>query len=168
MTVLQAVYNGERIQVLDTEKLAEFKRSCVKGRMIAMTLSYWEDARSRAQQGLAHEMLGRYARATGTAMQVIKDRIKYELGHWIPLHRIESGDVDPPSWRGKIIDVHRIDSTARVHLDLSLILLRSEADYTVTMERDLIDRVIYECQENDVDIEDILHTLLELNKEGKK
>jgi hypothetical protein len=116
---------------------------------------------------LLHELLGRHARAEGVQMQWLKDRIKYDLGHYIPMHRIYAGDVEPPSWRGKIIDVHTLDKSARVHQELSLILLRSEADYTRAMERDFIDRVIYECQESGTDIDDILRTLHELNKEEK-
>lgn len=166
MTVIQAFFDGSAIHVIDKEKMAEFKRSCVKGRMIAMTLEYWEDARTSRQQSLLHSLLGRYARTIGVGMQWLKDRIKTDLGYWLPADKIMDGTVDMPSWRGKFIDLHTI--YPELHPEWSLILLRSESDYTVAMERDFVDRVIYECQENDVDIEDILQTLHELNKEGKK
>lgn len=166
MTVIQAFFDGAAIHIIDKEKMAEFKRSCVKGRMIAMSLEYWEDARTRRQQGLAHEMLGRYARATNQAMQWLKDRIKVDLGYWIPMDKIVDGTIDMPDWRGKPVDLHEFYPS--LHPELSVILLRSEATYTTRMEGDLIDRIIYECQENGVDIEDILRTLAELNQEGKR
>jgi len=164
--VLQAVYNGERIQVLDTDKLTDYKRRCTKGLMLAMSIEPWKEARTRRQQGLLHELLGRHARQENVQMQWLKDRIKYDLGYWIPLHKIESGNVDPPAWRGKLVDVHAIYPSVRVHSELSIILLRSEADYTTSMEKDFIDRVIYECQESGTDIDDIMRTLHELNQEG--
>jgi hypothetical protein len=162
--VLRATYTGTGLKVLDKEKLEEFKAQCSPGLVYAMILEPWEDARTRRQQGLLHQLLGRHARAEGVQMQWLKDRIKYDLGYWIPADRVLSGEVEPPSWRGKIIDAHTI--YPELHPDGYRVLLRSEADYSKSMERDFIDRVIYECQESGTDIDDILRTLHELNKEG--
>lgn len=162
--ILQATYTGTGLKVLDKEKLEEFKANCQPGMVYAMTLSPWEDARTQKQQGLLHELLGRHARQEGTTLQWVKDRIKIDLGYYVDAEKILSGEKKAPSWRGKFIDLN--DIYPHLHPEGSWILLRSEADYTKPMERDFIDRVIMECQESGTDIDDIMRTLHELNKEG--
>jgi len=165
MTTVQAVYDGQNIRVLDTDKMAEYKRTLVEGRLLAMTLEYWEDARTRRQQGLTHEMLGRYARKINMAMVKLKDRLKTDLGYYRPVHKVLDGTLDLPEWNHRTVDLHAFYPDQ--YPSMSLIFLRSEATYTKRMEGELIDRIIAECKDNEVYIDDILRTLAELGGQSQ-
>lgn len=160
---VQATYKRGHVVPEEPERIAEWKVQLEEGAAVAVTFELWSEARTRRQQALLHELLGRYAREIGESLQSLKDRIKVDLGFWLPADKILLGELDPPTWRGKFVDLHAF--YPELHAEMTLILLRSEADYTKHMEGEFVDRVIYECQENHVDIEDILQTLSELSNE---
>lgn len=84
---------------------------------------------------------------------MVKIRWKVDQGHYLPADKILSGEIDPPEWRGKFVDLH--DVYPQLHAERTIVLLRSEADYTTRMENDLIDYAIDSCHGSGVDISDI-------------
>ena len=151
MTV-KAVYDGRNIVPQEPDRIAEYKRSLNEGAVLAMTMEPWEDRRTRAQQGLLHEMLGRLAREQGMSLEVVKVQLKIELGYYIPLDKLA---LARPKWRGRIVDLASVyDGDPETY-----VFLRSEADYTKRMEGEFIDRVMVACSEAGVDISDIMEAL---------
>ncbi|MCH8517489.1 MAG: hypothetical protein LAT68_14280 [Cyclobacteriaceae bacterium] len=119
-----------------------------------MSLEPWDDKRTPSQQGLLHEMLGRLGREQGMTLEVVKTQLKVDLGYYVPAERILSGEV-VPKWRGRFVDLADVYEG----YPMTLVFLRSEADYTRKMEGEFIDRVMLACDEAGVRIDDIRETI---------
>ena len=154
---LKAVYDGKHIIPQDPELLQSYKAGLRPGAALAMTLEPWETRRSRSQQGLLHEIIGRYARANREALDTVKIRWKVDLGYYLPADKILSGDVAMPSWRGRWHDLH--DTYPELHDKRTIVFLRSEADYTKRMENEFIDYAIAACESSGVDVQDIIRSM---------
>ena len=155
--IVKAEYDGRSIRPLDPQAIADFKRDLKTGDQLTMQIERAEKTRSRLQQGLFHKILGRYARAMGESSESVKIRWKVDLGYWLPAAKLLSGELDLPSWRGAWIDLH--DVYPMLHAERTIAFVRSEADYTKKMSSELSEYAIQHCQENDVDIDDILREL---------
>lgn len=160
--VVECIYTGRNIVPQDQDKMRQYKMALVDGERLIMTLDRWEDYRTKAQQGLLHELLGRYARAEGESIESVKIRLKVDLGHYLPGDKLLQGEIDAPSWRGRFIDLHTV--YPHYYAERTFVFLRSEADYTKRMENEFIDYVISVCGESGVDIEDIVKQLQEARK----
>ena len=156
MTV-RAIYNGRQIVPQDQAAIATWKAKLKTGETVLLTFETAERARTRLQQGLLHELLGRYARAMGESLETVKVRTKCDLGHYVPADKVLSGELDMPAWRGRFVDLHEV--YPELHGEASIVFLRSEADYTTRMEAEFVDRVMAMCSENGVDIGDIMEQL---------
>ena len=131
--VVECIYTGRNIVPQDQDKMRQYKMALVDGERLIMTLDRWEDYRTKAQQGLLHELLGRYARAEGESIESVKIRMKVDLGHYLPGDKLLQGEIDAPSWRGRFIDLHTV--YPHYYAERTFVFLRSEADYTKRMSR---------------------------------
>ena len=156
ITVEGGVLNGN-IRVTEQTRLQEWKQRLEPGTRLAITFELFEDARTRRQQRLLHELLGRYARALNQSLEHVKMEFKLDLGHWVPWEKIASGELKLPTWRGAPVDLHA--HKPEYYPTRTIAYVRSEADYTKQMEGEFIDTVISACADNDVYVGDILATL---------
>ncbi len=154
---LQAVYDGVSIRPVAPERLKAYKQGLQQGAKLSMILEPWQATRSRSQQGLLHEIIGRCARATGYKLDALKMQCKVDLGYYVPAPAILSGDVDPPSYRGQFVDLH--DVYPAMHSKGTIAFVRSESSYTKKMEGEFIDYMQFYAIENGVDIDDILEAM---------
>lgn len=154
---VQAVYKGGRINVKEPGRLTAWKARLDEGVSIAVTFEQWEEARSRRQQRLLHELLGRYARQMNDNMGRVKMEFKIALGHWLPADKLLNRIVEFPKWKGEWVDLHSIDPF--LYIEGTFAFVRSESTYTRRMEIEFIDTVIAACSDNGVYIDDILETL---------
>lgn len=154
---LKTTYDGRHIVPDDPTLLASYKAGLAPGAKLAMTLEPWDTRRSRQQQGLLHEIIGRYARANREALDGVKIRWKVDLGYYLPADKLLSGELSLPAWRGRWHDLH--DTYPDVHPVRTVVFLRSEADYTKRMENEFIDYAIASCEASGVDVEDILRSM---------
>lgn len=154
---VQAEYRSGRVHVLEPERLAAWKSRLEEGSQLAMTFELWEDARTRRQQRLLHELLGRYARAMNDNLGRVKMEFKVGLGHWLPAEKLLTRAVDFPAWKGEWVDLHNVNPF--FHAEGTYAFVRSESTYTKRMEGELIDAVLAACAENGVYVDDILETL---------
>ena len=120
----------------------------------AVTIEPWDAHRSRHQQNLLHELIGRYARAQREPLAVCKMRMKVDLGYYIPASVLLSGEVDFPTWRGQWVDLHSVYPL--MHEERTIAFVRSESSYTKSMEKIFIDYAIELCEGSGVNIDDIL------------
>ena len=150
---LKAVYDGKHIIPQDPELLQSYKAGLRPGAALSMTLEPWATRRSRQQQGLLHELLGRCARRTGYTLEALKAQCKVDLGHYVPADKVLSGELAMPGWRGRFIDLHTV--YPEMHAPLTVVFLRSEADYTKPMEAEFINMVLDYAHANEVDVGDI-------------
>ena len=157
---VKARYDGTHIVPQDIKALEDYKARLSPGAVLAITFELWEDRRSRLQQGLLHELLGRLAREQGMSLEAVKVQLKCDLGYYVPAEKLLSGDV-LPKWRGRFVDLAQVYDG----YPTTYIFLRSEADYTRTMEGELIDRTMLACDETGVDIEDVRRTLSEAHND---
>jgi hypothetical protein len=157
--VVQAIYDGRSIKPLDREvgRLDAYKQGLTKGDRITLQFDKTSEVRTRLQQGLFHELIGRYARAMGESMADVKLRMKADLGYWLPADKLLAGEIPLPKWRGSWTDLHELYPL--LFTERYIVFLRSEADYTRKMSSELTEYAIKYCQENGVNIDDILHTL---------
>ena len=156
MTV-KAIYDGQHIKPIEYDRLIEFKATLTRDQVLALTVEPWDERRTRRQQALLHELLGRYARTNGEPLSVVKIRFKVDLGYYVPIDRLPPTGDYVPSWRGAFVDLH--DVYPAIHERGSVIFLKSEADYTRRQEREFIDCVMLQCSESGVEIADILEEL---------
>ena len=157
MITVKCKYSSGKIIPLEAAQLAAYKATLQDGTELSMSIENLQEKRTRAQQGLLHELLGRYARAMGEALGEVKMRCKIDLGYWLMASKIMRGDVPLPSWRGAWIDLH--DVYPAMYMQQTIAFVRSESDYTKRMEIDLVDYVIKMCNENGVSIGDIMRSL---------
>jgi hypothetical protein len=157
--LIQARYKNGAIIPDDTEKLKikEYKAKLKDGQRIIMQWEKVEEVRTRLQQGLFHELLGRYCRLAGESIGDVKIRWKVDLGYWMPADKILSGELPLPNFRGAWADLSKV--YPMLYTDSYIVFLRSEADYTRKMSSELTEYAIKHCQENGVKINDILETL---------
>ena len=155
-TTVKARYDGTHIVPQDVKALQDYKAKLKLGTLLAMTFEPWDDRRTRLQQGLLHEILGRLGREQGMSLEAVKIQLKTDLGFYVPADKMLSGEV-MPKWRGRFVDLADVYD-GYPH---SYIFLRSEAGYTRAMEAEFIDRAMLACDEAGVDIEDIRRTLAE-------
>ena len=151
---IKALYNGKNIIPQEPEKLIEYKCSLADDAVLALTFEPWEERRTGKQQRLLHALLGRLARAWGMSLEVVKVQFKTELGYYLPATKILDGTLRP-KWRGKFVDLAEVYSGH----EPELVFLRSEADYTRKMESEFTERVLLACDENGVDVSDILESI---------
>ena len=157
MITVKCKYSGGKIIPLEADQIAAYKATLQDGAELSMTIEKRQEKRTRSQQGLLHELLGRYAREMGESLADVKMRCKIDLGYWIMASKIMRGDVPLPSWRGAWIDLHEVYPA--MYMQQTIAFVRSESDYTKRMEVDLVDYVIKMCNENGVGIGDILRSL---------
>lgn len=158
---LRCEFDGKTLQH-DRAGMAKFKAGLKPGQQIAMTLEEWGKARTRLQQGLLHELLGRYARTNGQSLVKVKILFKIELGYWLPADKVMSGAIEPPKWRSAVVDLAKY--MPEFYQERTLIFLQSEADYTTRQEKAFIDYTILQCQESGVAIDDILQQIAEVHQ----
>jgi hypothetical protein len=151
---IRCTYNGKHIVPDDPSAVQRYKDSLVPLAKIAMTLEPWEDRRTRSQQGLLHEILGRLARAQGMSLNVVKMQIKCHIGYYVPADKILSGEIIP-KWRGAFVDEAKVYEG----YPSRLLFVRSEADYTKRMEGEFIDFVMQICADVGVYVDDIIETM---------
>ena len=150
---IKAHYDGSAIRPDEPDKLRKYKRSLTEGAVLAMTLEPWSERRNRGQQGLLHALMTRYAIEMGEKMPEVKMRTKLDLGHWIPANKILDG-THTPKYRGAFVDLHNY--YPEIYPDeMTLAFVRSEADYTVKMETEFIERVLEMCEANGVRTDDV-------------
>ena len=149
-------FDGKKLQH-DREAMRKFKLTLQPGQQIAMTLEEWGKVRTKAMQGLFHELLGRYARKNGTRIDVVKIGVKLDLGWYLYAKDLHEGTIDFPAWRGAFIDLAKFKP--EFYPERTIIFLRSESSYTTRMESEAIEYAIKLCQEDGVEIDDILETL---------
>jgi hypothetical protein len=159
MTVIRTEYDGKVLRP-DPDAIREYKATLQPGDVVAMTLEPWEDARTRRQQGLLHELLGRYARHNNESLESCKIGIKVDLGYYLPADKLLDETLDFPPWRGSFVDLHAVRPD--YYGERTLAFLRSESTYTKQMEGEFIDTVIARCGEVGVNIDDILESIREL------
>ena len=157
MITVKCKYSGGKIIPLEGDQIAAYKATLKDGTELSMTIEKRQEKRTRAQQGLLHKLLGRYARAMGEALGDVKMRCKVDLGYWMMASKIIRGDVPLPSWRGAWIDLH--DVYPAMYIEQTIAFVRSESDYTKRMEIDFVDYIIKLCTENGVEIGDIMRSL---------
>ena len=150
---IQAVYDGRHIAPVEPALLRSYKADLREGQRLSLILELWEERRSRQQQGLLHELLGRCARRTGYTLEALKIQCKVDLGHYVPADKVLSGELAMPGWRGRFIDLHTV--YPELHAPLTVVFLRSEADYTKPMEAEFINMVLDYAHANEVDVSDI-------------
>ena len=153
----KALYNRGIITTIDQEQLTRYKRGLVDGAVLAMTFEPWDDKRSRSQQGLLHEIIGRYARANREKLDAVKVRWKVDIGYYLPAADILDGSLAMPKWRGRWCDLH--DVYPDIHAVRTIVFLRSEADYTKVMENEFIDYALQSCEASGVNVADIMQEL---------
>ena len=154
MTV-KAHYDAARSGIVPDEpdRLTRYKATLKDGQSLALIVEPWSERRHRGQQGLLHALLTRYAKAMGESMPVVKMRTKVDLGNWLPASSILDG-THTPKYRGAFVDLH--DIYPQMHPEpLTLAFVRSEADYTVKMETEFIERVIEMCEANGIRTDDV-------------
>ena len=156
-TVIRCVYDGAAIRPVNAAEIKAFKDTLKSDVVVAMTLEPWGEARSRAQQGLVHELFSRYARAMGESMGDVKVRCKFDLGYWLPAAKILDGTIDLPKHLGAWIDLHAVYPA--IHAPRTIAFIRSESTYTKKMEGALVDRIMEMCDANGVGIGDIVAQL---------
>ncbi len=149
--------HGLRFEDSEHAQMHSWLTSVKEGSALSVDIKYWDENRSRQQQNLLHELIGRYSRANFEPLEVCKMRFKIDLGYYIPASTILSGEVDLPKWRGKWADLHAV--YPELHEPRTIVFVRSEADYTKPMEREFIEYALDSCQGSGVYVEDILHDL---------
>lgn len=158
LTTVKARYDGKSIipDATGAEQVRKFKSGLKPGDAIALSFAKAQYSRSRLQQGLAHELLGRYARAMGEPLESVKIKAKADLGYYVWASDVLSGRIPMPSWRGRFVDLAEVYPSRP---EGSIVLLRSEASYTTHQEGELIDLVMQMCQHNGVRVQDIVETM---------
>ncbi len=159
MTVIRTEYDGKVLRP-EPEAIRKYKATLKPGDVVAMILKPWDDARTQLQQGLLHELLGRYARHNNETLEAVKIGVKVDLGYYLPADKLLDETLDFPPWRGTFVDLHKIRPD--YYSEHTLAFLRSESSYTKKMEGEFIDTVIDRCGEVGVGIDDILTSLKEL------
>ena len=150
----RAMYSAGHIVPEDSDGLKQYKQSLKDGQSLLMSLEPWSAARTRAQQGLAHEIMGRIRKELGMTLDAVKCSLKVQLGYYLPAEKILSGDIGFPSWSGRFYKLSEIYEG-----DPRIIFLRSESTYTKEMENELIDAAILYAQESGTNIGDILKSM---------
>jgi hypothetical protein len=166
MTItVKATYDGAKIVPDSHAEIERFKASLKPGASVALKMQPWGRSRTLRQSRLLHGMIGRYCRAHGESLAYVKVRWKCDLGWYLPAAPILAGDIDMPRWRGRFVDLH--DVYPDLYAERTIILLRSEADYTTRMEAEFVEYAIKHCLESGVDIADILAQLEEHNEQRR-
>jgi hypothetical protein len=109
--------------------------------------------RTRAQQGLLHSLIQRYARELGYDMEHAKMELKLLHGGYVLFADIGRGVATMPKERGQIVDLSHYWMT---YPPESWAFVYSEASYSSEYETGFIQFVQSRCFEADVDIEDLL------------
>ena len=153
MTV-KAHYDAARSGIVPDEpdRLTRYKATLKDGQALALIVEPWSERRHRGQQGLLHALLTRYAQAMGESMPVVKMRTKIDLGNFLFADRILDG-THSPNYRGRFVDLH--DIYPELHAPMTIAFVRSEADYSVKMEAEFIERVIAMCESNGIRTDDV-------------
>jgi hypothetical protein len=158
-------YDGRVIRPVDPAAISAYKQGLTIGQVVFMTLEAPDEYRTRKQQGLLHELLGRLARASGESLEAVKVKAKFDLGYWLPADKILSGELDLPKWRGAWIDLH--DVYPALYAERALAFLRSEATYTKRMEAEFVDYILTQCFHAGVRVDDIIETI-ERGENGRR
>lgn len=153
MTV-KARYDAARSGIVPDEpdRLTRYKQTLKDGQALALSVEPWSERRHRGQQGLLHALLTRYAKAMGESMEHVKMETKVSLGNFLFAEKILDG-THSPNYRGRFVDLHTI--YPELHAPMTIAFVRSEADYSVKMETEFIERVIEMCEANGVRTDDI-------------
>lgn len=157
-----ATFNGDVLRADNPDDISEYKMTLKMGERIAITFEPWGKFRTRKQQGLLHELIGRYARQNNESAPHVKMRWKVELGYYVPADPVLSGTIDAPEWTSRVIDLH--DLYPELHGQRTFAFVRSESTYTTRMEAEFIEHAIAACSATQTHIEDILKTLAMLKK----
>ena len=155
-----ATYDGFAIVPDSPDDIFAYEKKLNVGDKIAVTLEPWSKFRTRRQQGLLHELIGRYARNNNESAPLVKMEWKIALGYFIPAAPVLAGTVNPPEWKNQVIDLNHI--YPELHPRLTFAFVRSESTYTTRMEAEFIEHAIGACNATQTYIEDILDTLAKL------
>lgn len=155
-----ATFDGNTIRPDNPGEIATYKSRLKVGEKVAITFDPWGKFRTRKQQGLLHELIGRYARQNNESAPHVKMRWKVELGYYVPADPVLSGTIDAPEWTSRVIDLH--DIYPDLHARRTFAFVRSESTYTTRMETEFVEHAIAACNETQTYIEDILKTLAKL------
>lgn len=101
-------------------------------------------ARTKLQQDTFHKLVGSYARQAGISAAKAKVMMKYLHGVSVPL---PFRDGELPPWSGRPWEIYPGTT------DHCFVFLKSEADYNVAEEKQLIDGTYTECFDIGADIE---------------
>jgi hypothetical protein len=148
------MYSAGRIVPEDSDGLKQYKQSLKDGQSVMISFEPWSAARTRAQQGLAHEIMGRIRKELRLSLDSVKCSLKVHLGYYIPAEKLLSGEIGFPPWSGRFYKLSEVYEG-----DPRIVFLRSESSYTKAIEKELIDAAIWYAQQSDVNIGDILQTM---------
>lgn len=155
-----ATYDGFAIVPDSPDHIFAYEKKLKTGDKIAVTLEPWSKFRTRRQQGLLHELIGRYARNNNESAPLVKMEWKIALGYYVPAGPVLSGTINPPEWKNQVVDLNHI--YPELHPRLTFAFVRSESTYTTRMEAEFIEHAIAACNATQTYIEDILETLAKL------
>lgn len=155
-----ATFNGRVLRADNPDDITAYKAKLKHGDRVAITFEPWSKFRTRKQQGLLHELIGRYARNNNESAPLVKMEWKIALGYFIPAAPVLAGTVNPPEWKNQVIDLNHI--YPELHPRLTFAFVRSESTYTTRMEAEFIEHAISACNATQTYIEDILETLAKL------
>jgi len=149
---------GLRFVDLDDTTKEIIKQNFREGEMIDCELKKHSNSRSALQQGLFHELVGRYCLKHNVKFYVQKWRWKLAYGqHKTYEEIVETG---PPSFtRGEWVDMSKIYPAMAGY-----VFLKSEGAYTTRESSDITNHALTDCQENDVYVDDIVLTLAKNEK----
>lgn len=143
------------MRFLDPKDGAKVRRSFPIGHHLEVTIRTWSDSRSARQRRTIHGIWQRMAEYYQCSMEDVKLLMKYLFGQKVTLGDIEENG--PPEWAGQWYNPTR-SPLAKMHPNLEdrFWYLMSEAAYSMTDERMMIDAMINYCFAADIDISEIL------------
>ena len=130
----------------DLERIAEFKRSMNESEYGVMTLVKWGTGRSLMQNARLHALFQRIIDQHGIPMSQIKNMFCIEYGIALTW---EEFLLDPPVWTFRVVE-HEGRKWVR----------KSTTAYSMREFNNLMKNVELYCNENDIDISDIMQDKL--------
>ena len=141
MEIVKCIIKNKALIPLEPEKIQDFCALYSDGTHIEMKLAEWESGRSENASRYFHKLRDRYASEMGYARAWAKAELKYAWGDSIEY----SDDFEPPKWAGEFVQFYD-----------KMVFMKSTAAYTKAQMGLLIEGTIKMCNDNGVDIDDLI------------
>ena len=141
MEIVKCIIKSGMLNPLEPERVKDFCSLYKDGTHIEMKLAEWESGRSENSSRYFHKLRDRYAGAMGYARAWAKAELKYAWGDSVEY----SDDFEPPKWAGEFVQFYD-----------KMVFMKSTAAYTKAQMGLLIEGTIKMCNDNGVDIDDLI------------